>query len=108
VVTGLAAIGEPEVKVAVVVDEDIDVYNEKELLWAVGTRAVADLDIHIIPRMLGAKLDPSAYDFNRLKRGVMVSKVVIDATKPMGQPFATRTTPPRKLWESMNLEDYLK
>ena len=108
VVAGLAAIGEPEVKVAVVVDEDVDVYNEKELLWAVGTRAVADLDIHIIPRMLGAKLDPSAYDFNRLKRGVMVSKVVIDATKPMGQPFATRTTPPRKLWESMNLEDYLK
>jgi 2,5-furandicarboxylate decarboxylase 1 len=94
--------------IAVVVDEDIDVYNEEEVLWAVATRCTADQDIDIVPRMLGGKLVPTSYDETRQKRGPMASKMVIDATMPVEQPFATRITPPKDLWERMKLEDYVK
>jgi len=106
---GLAALtGQPNAKLVVVVDEDIDVYNEEEVLWAIATRVVGDKDISIIPEVTGAHLDPCAYDETRLKRGSMVSKVIIDATKPVDLPFATRITPPQDLWSSMKLADYLK
>ena len=105
----LAAINSAaSVKIAVVVDEDIDVYNEEEVLWAVATRMCPDLDIDILPRITGGKLDPTAYDETRLKKGTMTSKMIIDATKPVGLPFATRITPPEELWKSMRLEDYIK
>ena len=105
----LAALtGSPGAKVAVVVDEDIDVYDEQEVLWAVATRVEGDLDISIIPGVTGAHLDPTAYDETRLKRGPMTSKVIIDATKPVDLPFATRITPPEGLWKSMSLDDYLR
>ena len=106
---GLAALtGQPNAKVVIVVDEDIDVYNEQEVLWAVATRVEGDKDISIIPGVTGAHLDPTAYDETRLKRGPMTTKMIIDATKPVTLPFATRITPPQDLWDSMKLEDYLK
>ncbi len=95
-------------KLVVVVDEDIDVFNEQEVLWAIATRVVGDRDISIIPQVTGQRLDPSAYGETRLERGYMVSKVIIDATKPVDLPFATRITPNKELWDSMNLYDYLK
>ncbi len=106
---GLAALASsPWEKIVVVVDDDIDVYNDGEVLWAITTRVVGDLDISIIPGVTGAHLDPSAYDETRHNRGTMTTKVIIDATKPLGLPFATRVTPPKDLWDSMNLDDYLK
>lgn len=104
----LAALSaEINLKTAVVVDDDIDVYNEHEVLWAVATRVEADLDVSIIPRVTGAHLDPSAYDETRYKRGHMTSKVIVDATKPIDLPFATRITPSLELWASMKLDDYI-
>ncbi|MBI2860992.1 MAG: UbiD family decarboxylase [Chloroflexi bacterium] len=105
---GLAALQDFQVKVSVVVDEEIDVYNEAQVLWAVGTRTLADRGVHIIPDLLAPGLDPTAYDESRQKKGTMVTKVVIDATRPIGLPFAIPITPPKDLWESMELEDYLK
>lgn len=106
---GLAALtGMFPTKLAVVVDDDIDIYNEQEVLWAIATRIVGDEDISIISRVTGELLDPLAYDETRLKRGHMMSKVIIDATKPTGLPFPTRITPPKDLWASMKLDDYLQ
>ena len=106
---GLAALGgTPDVKLAVVVDEDIDVFDDKEVLWAMATRLEGDKGVTIIPEVAGANLDPSGYDENRLKYGSMNTKMIIDATKPVGLPFSTRITPPEDLWKSMNLDDYLK
>jgi 2,5-furandicarboxylate decarboxylase 1 len=92
----------------VVVDEDIDVYNEEEVLWAVATRCCPDTDIDIVPRLVGGALVPVAYDETRLKKGYMATKMVIDATMPVELPFATRITPPKELWERIKLEDYIK
>ena len=96
------------IHIAVVVDEDIDVYNEEEVLWAVATRCCPDIDIDIIPRTVGGALVPTSYDETRLKKGPMNSKMVIDATMPVELPFATRITPPEDLWQRMKLEDYIK
>lgn len=38
----------PNLKLAVIVDDDIDVFNEREVMWAVATRVHWDKDIEII------------------------------------------------------------
>lgn len=64
---------DPYPKLAVVVDDDIDVFDEEAVWWAVATRAQGDKDIIIIPRVFTSPLDPSS-------EGGMSSKVGIDAT----------------------------
>ena len=71
-------------KFVVIVDDDVDVFNESDVLWAISTRVQADRDLVIISGSLGAILDPSATE-----QGV-TSKLGIDATKPLGDPFAER------------------
>lgn len=64
------------VKLAVVVDEDIDVTDEQQVLWAMATRMQADRDVSVIPQSLCNVLDPSSIDG-------MSAKMVIDATAPL-------------------------
>ncbi len=81
-------------KLVVVVDDDIDVFDEADVLWAVATRMQADRDLVVIPGSLGAILDPSADE-----RGV-TAKLGIDATRPFGQPFGEKLVmdPARMAW----------
>jgi 2,5-furandicarboxylate decarboxylase 1 len=81
-------------KLVVVVDDDIDVFDESDVLWAVATRMQADRDLVVIPGSLGAMLDPSADE-----RGV-TAKLGIDATRPFGEPFAEKLVmaPERMAW----------
>lgn len=67
------------IKLAIVVDEDVDVFNEQEVLWAMATRLQADKDVLIIPQHMGMgeTLDPSTDELSR------TSKMGIDATKPL-------------------------
>ncbi len=105
---GLLAISaEVNCKLAIVVDDDIDVYNQDEVLWAVATRVSGDKDIAVIPKVTGGIVDPRCYDEKGYEKGKLIAKVIIDATKPVTLPYATRITPPRELWESMKLEDYI-
>ena len=41
----------PNLKLAIVVDEDVDVYNEREVQWAVVTRTHWDKDIEMIRKV---------------------------------------------------------
>lgn len=92
----------------VVVDDDVDVFNEGDVLWAIATRVVAEKDVSIISNATGQRLNPSAYNESQGGRGYMVSKMIIDATKPVDSPFATRITPNKSLWQAMQLNDYLQ
>ena len=48
------------IKCVIVVDDDIDVRNEAEVLWAVAEHAAqASRDLVVLTGMLGAILDPS-------------------------------------------------
>jgi len=74
-------------KYVIVVDEDVDVFSLSDVMWAVATRVRAEKDIIFIPGAKGAILDPTSdpNDFTLTKMG-------IDATKPLGQDFAARLT----------------
>jgi 2,5-furandicarboxylate decarboxylase 1 len=105
---GLTVLGSNyDVKHVIVVDDDIDIYNDEEVLWAVATRVQADEDCSIITNSFGAHLDPSAYSETRSERGPMTTKVIIDATRPLTRKFPERVRPPKDLWDSIDLQDYL-
>jgi 2,5-furandicarboxylate decarboxylase 1 len=74
-------------KYVIVVDEDVDVFSLSDVMWAVATRVRAEKDIIFIPGAKGAILDPTSdpNDFSLTKMG-------IDATKPLGPDFAVRLT----------------
>ena len=72
------------IKLVVVVDDDVDVYDEGEVLWAMATRFQADRDLVVIEGSMGTVLDPSADDAG------ITSKMGIDATRPFGVPFADK------------------
>lgn len=44
----------------IIVDEDIDVRNHRQVEWAVATRFQADRDLVVIPGIQGSVIDPSA------------------------------------------------
>ena len=77
---------DPYVKFAVAVDEDIDVFNEEEVLWAIATRFQADTDMFVVNRVFCNRLDPSAVDG-------MSAKVGLDATAPPNWDVERTTLP---------------
>jgi len=62
------------IKFAVAVDDDIDVFNEDEVLWALATRFQADTDMFVVPKVFCNRLDPSSVEG-------MSAKIGLDATK---------------------------
>ncbi len=72
--------GHPSVKHVVVVDDDIDIDDPLMIEWAIATRVRGGEDIHIIRNARGSTLDPRGRD------GVG-DKVVVDATKPLEEPW---------------------
>jgi 2,5-furandicarboxylate decarboxylase 1 len=87
-------------KLIVVVDADIDVYNEREVLWAMANRFQADRDILVIPDCQGSEIDPSA------KKGGITTKMAIDATAK-GRELPRRLRVPAEVAQRIKLEDYL-
>ena len=67
------------VKHAVVVDEDIDVFDALQVEWAINTRVQADKDAIILEDLYSPTLDPSA----PAERSS--AKMGLDATVPMGK-----------------------
>jgi 2,5-furandicarboxylate decarboxylase 1 len=89
------------VKHVVVVDEDVDIYDDQEVLWAIATRSQWSKDLLVIPGIMGTRLDPSG-------DGIITSKGGIDATKPFGaQSFAARISIPSETTKNLDLKNYL-
>jgi UbiD family decarboxylase len=73
----LKLIGEdPYVKYVIVVDDDVNIYDDSEVLWAVATRSQPHKDIHVIDITDGSMLDPSQ------EIPGLTSRAIIDATRP--------------------------
>lgn len=71
----LAAFGEvPFIKIGIAVDEDVDLYDSKDVLWAIATRTKLDDDLNVIRNLIGFSRDPH----HRYR-----SKLAIDATAPL-------------------------
>ena len=91
---------EYRVKHVIVVDEDVDIWDDEQVLWAVATRSQWDVDLVVISNMLGTSLDPSSSGNSTAKGG-------IDATMPVDRSsFAIRTAIPDCVIGKIRLEDY--
>ena len=72
--------GHPSMKQVIVVDQDIDIYDDRQVEWAVASRFQASRGLLVINNAAGSSLDPSAEG--------TTSKLAIDATKPLGDTKA--------------------
>jgi 4-hydroxy-3-polyprenylbenzoate decarboxylase len=77
-------------KLVMVVDDDIDVYNLDQVLWALNTRFQAGRDITLTRNESGSRLDPSVpHDYIGF-----TDKMIMDATWTTTPDF-----PPREDWD---------
>lgn len=82
-------------KQIVVVDEDVHIFSEEEIWWAMATRFQADSDILTLSNVLGFHLDPSQRPgmSSNIAAPGMTSKVVFDCTVPFEmKPYFKRTS----------------
>ena len=87
------------IKRVVVVDHDVNIFDDREVTWALGTRCQADRDITVISNTRGSDLDPSTdSDGYTAKWGV-------DATaKPSLAEYTPRNRIPREVMDRIDLD----
>jgi 2,5-furandicarboxylate decarboxylase 1 len=66
-------------------DSDVDIFDERQVLWALATRSRWDRDLMIFPNLRGSTLDPSII-------GDLTTKGGIDCTVPPERPLPPRYT----------------
>ena len=92
----------PSLKIATVVDQDIDPRDARAVEYAVATRCQADRDLIIVGNAKGSTLDPSSDQVN-----LLTTKMGIDATATLLKPkdrFEVATIPGQ---EKVKLSNYL-
>jgi 2,5-furandicarboxylate decarboxylase 1 len=86
----------PNLKLCVVVDDDIDVFNERDVMWAVSTRTRWDTDLEVIRKVQSF-------------RGWLGDAVaIIDATKPLHGEFPRRNVVVEEALQRVDVSKYLK
>jgi 2,5-furandicarboxylate decarboxylase 1 len=89
-------------KRVVIVDHDVDVFDDRQVNWALATRCQPDRDITIITNARGSDLDPST------REDGYTAKWGVDATaKPSLAAYTPRHRVPPDVWQRLRLEDYL-
>ena len=68
-----------DLKHVVVVDDDIDIYNMRDVEGAISSRFEAAHDLLVIPGAMGSPLEPSFFESGT------VDKLGLDCTKPLGE-----------------------
>lgn len=104
----MAILSLPDTKHALVVDEDVDIFDPVQVEWARTFRVQADQDVMIISGAQGKHIDPSVRAWE-LPQGQLptTSKMGIDATIPEGIPpdhYEIMTHPFR---DEVKLESFL-
>lgn len=106
----LAALGAYRFKCAIVVDEDVDIYDDRRVLWAVMTRTQADRSFFVVPGSYISRADPTGYaawHSAERDRRILSTRLGIDATKPLDPDFPEVAGPPRS-WTQLDLSRYLR
>ena len=89
---------EPDV---VVVDQDVNIFDDRQVTWAIATRCQPDRDITIVTGARGSDLDPST------REDGYSGKWGIDATaKPSLAGYTPRHRVPPEVWKRLDLKDY--
>lgn len=85
----------PNLKFVVVVDEDVDVYNEREVLWAMLSRTWWDKDLQVIEKV------------QTFRKWLGDAVAVVDATRPKGGAFPIKNEIPQNALDRIQIEKYL-
>ena len=89
-------------KRVVVVDHDVDVFDDRQVNWAIATRCQPDRDITLLTPARGSDLDPSS------REDGYTAKWGVDATaKPSLAAYTPRHRVPPEVWQRLRLEDFL-
>jgi 2,5-furandicarboxylate decarboxylase 1 len=97
-----AALSFDHTKNVFVFDDDIDVFNPTEILWALATRVQPHAQVSILkPLFRGNYLDPSLLD------EIKTSGMIIDATRPLDRPFSPVSKCPDDALARIKLEDFI-
>lgn len=88
-------------KLIIVVDEDIDVFSEEEVWFAVAMRAEMDRDIQVLKDIKSSPLDPA------MSHPTKKALAIIDATKPLDRPMPERVRVPAEVLQRLNLEEFV-
>jgi 2,5-furandicarboxylate decarboxylase 1 len=89
-------------KRVVVVDQDVDVFDDRQVTWALATRCQPDRDITIVTNARGSDLDPSN------KEDGYTAKWGVDATaKPSLAAYTPRHRVPAEVWRRIDLKEFL-
>ncbi len=99
----LAALGgDLYMKRVVIVDHDVDIFNDRAVNWAIATRCQPDRDIAIVTNARGSDLDPST------KEDGYTAKWGVDATaKPSLAAYVPRHRVPPAVWKRIDLKNFL-
>ncbi|MBI4491596.1 MAG: UbiD family decarboxylase [Chloroflexi bacterium] len=100
-------------KIAIAVDEDVDIYSDWELLWSLTTRVDPERDIVAIPGVRGHALDLSLVELGKPSSAAwqrLGGKLIVDATRPPTcapeqRALFERIKPPS--YGEVRLQDYL-
>jgi len=87
------------IKHVIVVDDDIDPGNLKQVMWAISTRVQADRDVNILKGMQGQVLDPS------LEHEIRSAGLIIDAPKPTDRMFAINAQQPEEKVKEIDIKN---
>jgi 2,5-furandicarboxylate decarboxylase 1 len=91
----------PSLKIAIIVDDDIDPHDPRAVEYAISTRCQADRDLMVVQNAKGSSLDPSSDQVN-----LVTTKIGIDATATLLKPrdrFEVARIPGQ---EKISLSDY--
>jgi len=80
---------------AIVVDEDVDVFDEQEVLWAVYTNVDPSRDVDVLKNQ-----------YNIFHSAAADQKVIIDATRPLDYAFPAKINVPQTALDRIRLADY--
>ena len=84
-----------ELKHIIIVDDDVDIFDTDDVMWAMNTRFQADRDIVTIPGVRCHPLDPSSnpkFDPSIDDKGISC-KTIFDCTHPVLHPHRFRRAP---------------
>jgi 2,5-furandicarboxylate decarboxylase 1 len=105
----LALMSLAEVKLVIVTDDDIDIFDPDELDWALTFRVQADQDVIIVSGARGKHIDPSIRAWAHAKDALpTTAKMGIDATIPEGVPKIRYERVKYSFFEDVKLEDYIE
>ena len=98
----MAVLSIPEsIKHVFVFDDDVDIFDEHEVMWAIGTRSDWAKDLIVVPNLFTTSLDPTSTG------NALGTRAGLDCTKPAPPAvYEQRSFIPSEVMDRIKLEDF--